>query len=70
MVSVGGKEMVVGGGDVVFIPGGVEHGVRCLDEEDGEDLVWLYVFAVDGFEEVVYRFGDSEGEGNGETEKA
>lgn len=54
IVTVDGKEQEVGKGSVVFIPGNSEHGVRNEDEK--EDLVWLYVFATDKFEDVVYRF--------------
>ncbi|KAF1973562.1 RmlC-like cupin [Bimuria novae-zelandiae CBS 107.79] len=56
IVTVDGEEKEVGRGSVVFIPGNAEHGIRNEDDED--DLVWLYVFAVDTFEEVVYRFGE------------
>ena len=41
---------------MVFIPGDSEHGIR--NEDETEDLVWLYVFAADKFEDVVYRFGE------------
>lgn len=65
-MSIDGREDVVGKGSLVFIPGDAVHGVRCLGggeggekggnrEEEG-DLVWLYVFAADGFGEIGYRF--------------
>lgn len=52
-MTIDGVESAVEKGSVVFVPGNAEHGVRCTGEED---LVWLYVFATDRFEEVVYRF--------------
>lgn len=53
-------------GDVVFVPGGEEHGIWNGDGREGEDggeegsgkggeLKWLYVFAADGFGEIEYR---------------
>jgi mannose-6-phosphate isomerase-like protein (cupin superfamily) len=54
-VSVEGVEYLVERGSVVWIPGDAEHGVVNTGEED---LVWLYAFAVNGFGEVVYRFGE------------
>jgi len=55
VVAIEGTEHHVGNGSVVYIPGDAEQGVRCEGEED---LVWLYVFAVDGFDEVKYRFDE------------
>ncbi|KAJ4348204.1 uncharacterized protein N0V89_009576 [Didymosphaeria variabile] len=55
-VTIDGKQQEVGKGDVVFIPGNSEHGIRNDHQE--EDLVWLYVFAADKFEDVVYRFSE------------
>ncbi len=60
MVTIEGEEIVVGKGDTVFLPGGVEHGVRNVDEGE-EELRWFYVFAVAGFEEVGYVFPGEEG---------
>ncbi|PVH97892.1 RmlC-like cupin [Periconia macrospinosa] len=57
LVTIDGEEYEVGKGSVVWIPGDAEHGVRNSGEED---LVWLYAFATDGFEDVVYRFDDPE----------
>jgi mannose-6-phosphate isomerase-like protein (cupin superfamily) len=59
IITIDGKEHEVGKGSVVFIPGDAEHGIRNVGE--GE-LSWLYVFGVDGFGEVVYRF-DEDGPG-------
>lgn len=56
VVTVEGTEREVGEGDVVFIPGDAEHGIRNEDEQ--EELEWLYVFATDRFEDVVYRFSE------------
>jgi oxalate decarboxylase/phosphoglucose isomerase-like protein (cupin superfamily) len=44
---------------VVFIPGDAEHEAGNTGTED---LVWLYVFAADGFGKIVYRFSDEVGE--------
>lgn len=53
---IGGVERVVAAGDVIFIPGNVEHGIKSIaDGSDADvDLEWFYVFAVDGFSKVVY----------------
>ncbi|KNG52646.1 RmlC-like cupin [Stemphylium lycopersici] len=59
IVSIDGVEHAVQKGSVVFIPGDAEHGIR--NGEADEDLVWLYVFAADGFGEIVYRFSGEEG---------
>lgn len=56
MVSINGVEYPVEKGSVVFIPGDAEHGIRNITEE--EDLTWLYVFATDTFENVIYRFDE------------
>jgi len=56
-VTIDGQEREVARSDVVFIPGDAEHGIRSLGGE--EDLVWLYVFAADRFEDVVYRFSEN-----------
>ncbi|KAL1601775.1 hypothetical protein SLS60_006690 [Paraconiothyrium brasiliense] len=56
IVTIEGRQQEVGKGDVVFIPGDSEHGIR--NEHPEEDLVWLYVFAADKFEDVVYRFSE------------
>lgn len=47
-------------GGVIFIPGNAEHGISNLSGE--KDLVWLYCFPTDRFEDVVYKFSD-DGEG-------
>ncbi|KAF2252698.1 RmlC-like cupin [Trematosphaeria pertusa] len=57
IVSIDDAEYEVQRGAVVFIPRDAEHGIRNMDEE--KDLVWLYVFATDKFEDVVYRFSDN-----------
>lgn len=55
VVTIDGKEHAVSKGSVVWIPGDAEHGTENVGEED---LVWLYVFAASGFEEIVYRFDE------------
>jgi mannose-6-phosphate isomerase-like protein (cupin superfamily) len=59
IVTIDGKEYEVGKASVVFIPGNVEHGIRCIGDED---VKWLYVFAADGFGDIGYRF-DEDGPG-------
>ena len=54
MVEIDGIEHPVKKGSVVYIPGYAEHGLRNHSTTD--ELVWLYVFAADDFEEVHYRF--------------
>lgn len=54
ILSIDGEEQIVGAGSVVYIPGNAEHGIRNDDPQ--EDLKWLYVFAADSFQDVVYRF--------------
>lgn len=53
LVTIDGVGHVVGKGSVVFIPGDAEHGMKCVGDED---VRWLYVFAADGFGDIVYRF--------------
>jgi mannose-6-phosphate isomerase-like protein (cupin superfamily) len=52
-VCIDQQEYEVNKGSVVFITGDAEHGIF---NKGNEDLVWLYVFAADGFEDIVYRF--------------
>jgi mannose-6-phosphate isomerase-like protein (cupin superfamily) len=66
IVTLDGLGYEVGKGSVVFIPGDAEHGIRNTGK--GE-LVWLYVFAADGFGDVVYRFSGLERQGEGVTAK-
>lgn len=56
ILSIHGREHGVEQGTFVFIPGDLEHGIR---NEGEEELVWLYVFATDRFEDVVYRFNEN-----------
>lgn len=56
-MTIDGKEHVVSKGSMVWIPGDSEHGVRCVGEEE---LEWVYVFAADGFGDIVYRFSGEE----------
>jgi mannose-6-phosphate isomerase-like protein (cupin superfamily) len=55
VMGIDGEEYVVERGSVVFIPEDAEHGIRNTGREE---LVWLYVFAADGFGEVMYRFSE------------
>lgn len=53
-ITVDGRTREVAAGTAVFIPGNAEHGVR---NPGGAPLRFLYVFAVDRFEDVAYDFG-------------
>ncbi|KAJ4987449.1 hypothetical protein SVAN01_07049 [Stagonosporopsis vannaccii] len=59
VVAIEGREYAVEKGTVVWIPGDAEHGVV---NTGAEELVWLYVFAADGFADVVYRFAEPGGQ--------
>jgi mannose-6-phosphate isomerase-like protein (cupin superfamily) len=59
VVRIDQQEYEVNKGSVVFIPGDAEHGIF---NKGNEDLVWLYVFAASGFDQIVYRFSDEEGD--------
>ena len=52
---IDGTETVVPAGCAAFIPGDAEHGVRNVAETV---LRIFYVFPVDRFSEVIYRFPD------------
>ena len=58
LMAIGGVEREVAAGDVIFVPGNVEHGIRTVASGDDAavDLEWFYVFAVDGFSQVKYVF--------------
>lgn len=56
LMKVDDVEQKVSKGGVVYIPGNAEHGIRNLSEE--KDLVWLYCFPTDSFEDVVYKFSE------------
>lgn len=55
VVTIDGVDHDVSKGSVVWIPGDAEHGTRNTGEEN---LEWLYVFAADGFKDIVYRFDE------------
>lgn len=57
VVTIDGKDHEVRKGSMVWIPGDAEHGARCTGEEA---LEWFYVFAADGFADIVYRFSRDE----------
>lgn len=54
IADVAGRENPVSKGDVLYIPGDAEHGIR--NPSPDEDLVWFYCFAADSFQEIKYRF--------------
>ncbi len=57
VVVLDGTEHPVAAGSAVFIPGNVEHGFR--NTGDGP-LRFVYAFATDSIDDVVYRFSDDE----------
>ncbi len=56
-VVLDGVEHPVAAGSAVFIPGNAEHGIR--NTGDGP-LRFVYAFATDSIDDVVYRFSDDE----------
>jgi mannose-6-phosphate isomerase-like protein (cupin superfamily) len=63
VVRISGADHDVRKGHVLFIPGDAEHGF--WNTSYGEELVFLYGFAVGGFGEVVYRFSGEGGKVEG-----
>lgn len=53
VMTLGETEQVVRAGDAVFIPGDVRHGIA---NRSAVDVEFLYAFARDSFEEVIYHF--------------
>ncbi|MFO7982863.1 MAG: cupin domain-containing protein [Desulfuromonadales bacterium] len=54
VVSISGTDYFVRPGSTVFLPSNAEHGVR---NTGAEQLRILYVFPVDSFSEIQYKFG-------------
>ena len=57
VVVLDGGARPVAAGSAVFIPGNAEHGIR--NTGDGP-LRFVYAFATDSIDDVVYRFSDDE----------
>ena len=57
VVVLDGDEHPVAAGSAVFIPGNAEHGIR--NTGDGP-LRFVYAFATDSIDDVVYRFSGDE----------
>ncbi len=53
VMSLEGREIAIGEGSAVFIPGMAEHGIR---QTGAEVLRVLYAFPVDSFDSVEYLF--------------
>lgn len=53
VMTLGSAEHIVHAGDAVFIPGDVRHGIANRSDAD---VVFLYAFPRDAFEQVVYHF--------------
>ena len=52
-VTVDDREASLGPGASVFIPSNAKHSLRCTGTEN---LVFLFTFAADRFDEIVYHF--------------
>ena len=52
-VTVGDQEASLSPGSSVFIPSNAKHSLRCTGTET---LVFLFTFAADRFDEIVYHF--------------
>ncbi len=55
IMTLGKEEQRVRAGDAIFIPGDVRHGIANRNDKD---LLFLYAFPTDSFEEIVYHFTD------------
>lgn len=53
-MEINGVEHAVQKGSHVFVPGNARHGI--WNSSKTEELQFLYIFAVDDFAEVEYRF--------------
>lgn len=53
VVEIEDTRTEIGPGTAVFIPHEVEHALHCIGTEP---LVFLFTFARDRFEEIVYHF--------------
>lgn len=53
IMTLGNEERVVRANDAVFIPGDMRHGIANCGNSD---LIFLYAFARDSFEQVTYHF--------------
>jgi mannose-6-phosphate isomerase-like protein (cupin superfamily) len=58
ILSLDGREITVGAGSAVFIPGMAEHGIR---QKGSEILRLFYAFPVDSFDGVEYLFNAAPG---------
>ncbi len=58
ILSLDGREITVGAGSAVFIPGMAEHGIR---QTGSEILRLFYAFPVDSFDGVEYLFNAAPG---------
>lgn len=54
-MTINGNEAEIGPGSAVYIPPKVKHAVRCIG---GEPLVFVFSFACDRFDQVVYHFDE------------
>ena len=56
-VTVGDHKASLSAGASVFIPSNVKHSLRCTGTEN---LIFLFTFAADRFDEIVYHFDGHE----------
>lgn len=56
LLTLEGREQEVTAGAAVFIPGNAEHGIR---NAGASPLRFIYVFPVDAFSDVEYRFSQA-----------
>ena len=57
VMTLGETEHIVRAGNAVFIPGDMRHGIANASDTD---VIFLYAFARDSFDEVVYHFPQKE----------
>ena len=54
-MEIDGHKSDIGPGSAVYIPSNAKHAVRCIGDEP---LVFLFSFACDRFDEIVYHFDE------------
>ena len=54
-IEIDGHESEIGPGSAVYIPSNAKHAVRCIGTEP---LVFIFSFACDRFDQIVYHFDE------------
>ena len=62
VVEIDDTRTEIGPGTAVFIPPDAEHALHCIG---AEPLIFLFTFARDRFEDVVYHFDAAQADGSG-----